>query len=778
MSIATQLPLVMAALTAFSGCIFFGTWMRGAADATSRSFATMAFTVAGYDFACAMLYASPDPVTGAPWQYLQILCLPGMMLATLEFVLAFAGKRRTWPVRVVQALLATTGVALLVAGPTSALDFTATHVKRIELAGHLIVTYPEWGLRWPAALVPVWSFPIGIWGLQEAIRLHQAGNRGRARALVLAVALYFGGAVNDAFVAQGTYVFVYLIEYAFTALVLVMTARVVDEVVSAARTRDALRVSEERLRAIFEGVNDAIFLHDPTSGAILDVNSKVSELFGYTPDEVRGGTIGALSSSSGPYTEADAKQWLRRASQGETPVFEWRSRHRDGHEFWVEVSMRRANIGGNERVLALARDVTERKRSEQEHARLRSQLEHAMKMEAVGRLAGGVAHDFNNLLTAILGNAELCLGGSAATDPMRGRLDDIARAARSAASLTRQLLSFSRKQVLEPRTLDLNALAGRCRQMLGRLIPENIELRTAFAEALDPVTMDEAQLEQIVVNLGVNARDAMPEGGVLTIATSSVELDDHAVGLRPGVAPGRYAVLSVSDTGHGMTEEVRQRVFEPFFTTKPKGQGTGLGLATAYVAVQQARGFMDVVSAPGAGARLTIHLPMTKPRAAEAHEPRPAAQASAPAGETILLVEDDDMVRDLATAILVQAGYHVIEAANGSEACKLVASDSATIDLLLTDVIMPGMNGRELADRITTARPGIHVLFASGYDDSLVAQQQVLPAGVNFISKPYTPASLRQKVGGILAQRSTAPCALNATRQDGSVEGGRQARVA
>ncbi len=753
MPIAIVLPLVMAALAAFSGLIFLATWLRGASDPTSRSFAVVAFTVAAYDFACAMLYSAADPVEGAPWQYLQILCLPWMMLAALDFVLAYAGKRPTWPVRVVPTLLATTGVALLVAGPTSALDFASTQVKRIEIAGTLVVTYPEWSLRWPAILVPVWSFPIGVWGLQEATRLYRSGDHRRARALIVAVGVYFAGALNDALVAQGSYVFVYLIEYAFTALVLVMTARFVDEVVSAAAAREALALSEERLRAIFEGVNDAIFLHDPRTGAILDANPKVTELYGYTREEVCRLAIGDLSTDAPPHTQVEALEWIRRASRGETPVFEWQGQHREGRAFWVEVSMRRATIGGNQRVLALVRDISERKRAEEEHARLRGQLEHAMKMEAVGRLAGGVAHDFNNLLTAILGNAELCLAQTGPAEPMHGKLDDIARAARSAASLTRQLLSFSRKQILEPRTIDLNALVARSRQMLRRLIPENIELETALADDLHPVEMDEAQLEQIIVNLGVNARDAMPDGGTLRLATSNVELDEHAASTRPGVAPGRYVALTVSDTGHGMTEEVRRRVFEPFFTTKPKGQGTGLGLATAYAAVQQAGGFMDVDSAPGCGARLTLHLPKAKASSCREQRAVPAAPEPAARGQTILLVEDDDMVRVLAHEILLQAGYRVIQAANGNEACALFASDRASIDLLLTDVIMPGMNGRELANRITQEQPGIPVLFASGYDDNLIADHDVLPTGVNFISKPYTPASLREKVGGILAGR-------------------------
>jgi CheY-like chemotaxis protein len=334
---------------------------------------------------------------------------------------------------------------------------------------------------------------------------------------------------------------------------------------------------------------------------------------------------------------------------------------------------------------------------------------------------------------------------------MHGSLDDIARAARSAASLTRQLLTFSRKQILTPRTIDLNALVARSEKMLRRLIPENIEVKAVLADDLGPVEMDETQLEQIIVNLGVNARDAMPDGGTLLLTTSSVDLDGRAASTRAGVVPGRYVTLAVSDTGHGMTEEVRQRVFEPFFTTKPIGQGTGLGLATAYAAVQQANGFLEVVSAPGRGTRLTIHLPNAHASSLPQPEAVTAAPESAATDGTILLVEDDDMVRSLAYEVLRQAGYRVIQAANGAEACELFSSDPASIDMLVTDVMMPGINGRELADRITNERPDIHVLFASGYDDSLIAEHDVLPAGVNFISKPYTPTTLRRKVGGILA---------------------------
>ncbi len=421
----------------------------------------------------------------------------------------------------------------------------------------------------------------------------------------------------------------------------------------------------------------------------------------------------------------------------------------DGSEIPVDVSVflvPSRRTGAPICLATVMRDIRERVRARETHDRLEDQLRQAQKMESVGRLAGGVAHDFNNLLTSIVGNTEMVLETTSSGDQNYNLLLDILKAGESAASLTRQLLAFSRKQIIAPTVLDLNRLLANMERMLRRIIGEDVTLETRLSAAGANVRADAGQLEQVIVNLSVNARDAMPEGGRLRLETSEVVLDEDACAGLPGARPGSWVVLSVSDSGTGMDDHTRAHLFEPFFTTK--SMGTGLGLAMVYGAVTQNGGAISVDSEPGRGTTFRIFLPATQDEPAAA----PVARTAAPTAgtETILLVEDEPLVRDMATRALAAAGYQVLTCAGGLEALECAAARTDTIDLLLTDVIMPGMDGRDLSQRLVEQRPGLRVLLTSGYADRGITNDSALVPGVNFLPKPYTPHGLTTMVRAIL----------------------------
>ncbi|RJO66231.1 MAG: response regulator [Myxococcales bacterium] len=393
-----------------------------------------------------------------------------------------------------------------------------------------------------------------------------------------------------------------------------------------------------------------------------------------------------------------------------------------------------------------------RKAAEEEKNLLQEQLQQAMKMEAVGRLAGGMAHDFNNLLTSIIGNVELALMDLPPDHPLARDLGQINEAAHSAADLVRRLLAFSRKQVIEPKVTDLNKLIRSLHKMLKRLIGEDVELRTVEGQALGMVRVDPGQFEQVIVNLAVNARDAMPKGGNLVIETATVELDEAYCHRHSGVHPGEYVMLAVSDTGHGMSEEVKKHLFEPFFTTKSRERGTGLGLASIFGTVKQACGNIEVYSEENRGTTFKIYLP----RAEEEREKpcsSPLPEEMPRGGETILLVEDERMVRELTTKILKQLGYDVLCAADGDEAIRTAEAHRGPIELLMTDVVMPGMNGRQLAGRLAKIRPEMKVLYASGYTENVIAHHGVVEETVNFLGKPYSIPALSKKIREVLSAK-------------------------
>ena len=405
---------------------------------------------------------------------------------------------------------------------------------------------------------------------------------------------------------------------------------------------------------------------------------------------------------------------------------------------WLSISVYSVEPG---HFVTVFDNITERKR-------LEAQLRQAQKMESVGRLAGGVAHDFNNLLTVILSGAALAKDGLSERDPARSDIREIEDAANRAAVLTRQLLAFARRQAAEPRALDLNAVTLAMDKMLRRLIGEDVELVTLLAEHLGAVWADPGHIEQVLVNLAVNARDAMPGGGKLTIETSNVTLDAESAARHVGMAPGEYVLLAVSDSGYGMAPEILEHIFEPFFTTKELGGGTGLGLSTCYGIVKQSGGWIWAYSEPGQGTTFKIYLPRIR---AEAEAFSPASSAALRGGtETVLLVEDNAQVRDIALRSLRERGYRVLQAANGGEALRAAENQSEPIALLLTDVVMPQMGGSELVERVRALRPQIKVLYTSGYTEHALVHREVLGPGIAFLPKPFDPAGLARKVREVL----------------------------
>jgi len=392
--------------------------------------------------------------------------------------------------------------------------------------------------------------------------------------------------------------------------------------------------------------------------------------------------------------------------------------------------------------------LAERRRTEQALLKSEEQLRQSQKLEAIGRLAGGIAHDFNNLLSVILSYAEMLIADHAFSARGRAELEEIKRAGERAADLTRQMLAFSRQQVLEPKVIDLNEVMANLHKMLGRVLGEDIELKLLPARQLGLVLADPGQLEQVIMNLVVNARDAMPRGGKLTIATSNVELDQAYARDHLGVTPGPYVLLSVSDTGVGMDKATQAQIFEPFFTTKEMGKGTGLGLSTVFGIVKQSGGNLLVYSEPGFGATFKIYLPQVQGE--QAAMPVRGTATVSRGTETILLVEDEDQVRSVASGVLRRSGYHVLEARSPGEAILACEQHPVRIDLLLSDVVMPKMSGRLLAERISSIRPGIRVLFMSGYTDDAILHHGVLDSGFAFLQKPLTPSALARKVREVL----------------------------
>jgi PAS domain S-box-containing protein len=518
--------------------------------------------------------------------------------------------------------------------------------------------------------------------------------------------------------------------------------KVADELrTQAARMEETLQATA-RYRALMEQANDAILIMD-LSGLILEANREAERLFGRSRGQITGRYYDDFVVPDEREESARNRSQLRR--DGTVRVVGRHMERAGGTVVSVDVSGSLVRMGEESRVLAILRDVTERQR-------LEALLLQSQKMESVGRLAGGVAHDFNNLLGVITGYGDLLLRELGENHPSHRRVVEIRKAADRAAALTRQLLAFSRKQVLHLRVLDLNAAVAGIETMLRRLIGEHIELITVLHPGLGRVKADPGQVEQVIANLTVNARDAMPGGGKLIIETGNVELDEMYAAARPDARPGPHVMLAVSDTGHGMDAETLSHMFEPFFTTKGLGQGTGLGLATVYGIVRQVGGQVMVYSEPGRGTSFKIYLPRLEGQADEV--PAAMPMGPAPTGtETVLLVEDESALRTLIHEILRTAGYRILQGATPDEALATAAAHQGVIHLVLTDVILPSMSGREMADALRSARPRTRALFMSGYTDDAISHHGILEPGTHFMEKPFTADALLRKIREVLDAR-------------------------
>jgi two-component system cell cycle sensor histidine kinase/response regulator CckA len=510
-------------------------------------------------------------------------------------------------------------------------------------------------------------------------------------------------------------------------------------------TGGAVTESEAKFRALMESASQAIVAVDH-KGLMEMVNNKTEEMFGYTHDELIGHSLEMLLPDTQRERHAGHLKnfFLRPKARPMGIGLNLTGKRKNGQEFPIEISLHYVEVGGQSLAISFITDISTRIRLEQE-------IRQSQKMEAVGQLAGGVAHDFNNLLTVIQGYSAMVLDGLKADDAFREPLEEIEKAATRAAALTRQLLTFSHRQVVVPRVLNLNSVIHEIDKMLRRIISEDIELTLALGEQVDDIRADAGLIEQIVMNLAINAGDAMPEGGKLIIETANLFLDKGYTGAHLATKTGPHVMLAMTDTGTGMSAEVRSHIFEPFYTTKPQGKGTGLGLATVFGIVQQLEGTIWVYSEPGKGTTLKVLFPAAQ-AGAKAEPEVPEERIWSGGHETVLLVEDEDGVRKFVRAMLEKQGYTVLEAADTDEALSLGAHSADRIDLLLTDVIMPRMNGPELAERMSRLRPGLIVLFMSGYTDRTIRLHDQFGDGANFIQKPFTTYSLTKKVRELLGK--------------------------
>lgn len=516
------------------------------------------------------------------------------------------------------------------------------------------------------------------------------------------------------------------------------------DITSRRRAEEGLREAHATLQTVIETAPVAIYTLD-CNQHVLSWNACAEKIFGWTADEIIGKLLPTIPSALGP---GSMKQF-ERLCRGETlAAYETSRTRKDGTLIDVTIwtAPLRDGKGNIYGIMSTVADVTERKK-------LEDQLRQSQRMDAVGQLAGGIAHDFNNILTIIAGYSDLLLNMLDDKTSLRRNVEEIRRASDRAAALTNQLLAFSRRQVLQARVLNLNAVILDVETMLDRLIGEDIELRMDLDQSLGNIKADAAQIEQVILNLVINAREAMPDGGRLVIGTKSITISGETGDRGMALAPGRYAVLSVADTGHGMTAETASHVFEPFFTTKPIGKGTGLGLSTAYGIVRQSGGEITIRSRISEGSTFDVYLPIVD-EAATVPDSSLVAAAPARGTETILLAEDENTVRELIQEVLHNQGYAVLAASHGAEALELALNRGERIDLLVTDLVMPHMNGRDLAERCTAAHPEMKVLYMSGYTDNTLVPGGMLTTGMEFIQKPFSPDDLARRIRQVLDRKT------------------------
>jgi PAS domain S-box-containing protein len=538
----------------------------------------------------------------------------------------------------------------------------------------------------------------------------------------------------------------------------------VQDITEYKRAEDAVRTSEERLRLLGDNLPNSMvyqYTHEPDgTHRFLYVSAGIERLNGVKAEDVLK-DAGVLYSQLLP-GELPALLEAERVSARELSVFEREVQMLlpDGQLRWMHLISRPRRLADGRTIWdGVQSDVTERKQAEKEKAKLKRQLLLAQKLESLGQLAGGIAHDFNNLLTVINGYGDLLLRKLKPGDPLREQVAEIRRAGEQGAALTKQLLAFSREEMIEPKPLGVNDLLHGSQAMLQRLLGEDVQVEIVFDPALGLVMADPGRLHQVLMNLAANSRDAMPRGGKFTISTANVNIGDADVSGTPGLKPGPFVLLQVSDTGTGIPKAIQERIFDPFFTTKAHGKGTGLGLATVYGIVRQSGGAISVCSEPGQGATFNIYLPRVEVRVLEG-----AGALASPEAlrgiETILVVEDRPEVRRLVVDALQGSGYQILEAAAGSEALQVAERHPGPIHLLLTDVVMPHMTGKELAERLKQLRPETKMLYMSGYAADVISNRGLLNSGEHYIAKPFFPDSLLAKVREILGPselRSGAP---------------------
>ena len=493
-----------------------------------------------------------------------------------------------------------------------------------------------------------------------------------------------------------------------------------------------LKNQDKKFRLLFEEHPQPMWILASTGEKFLAVNSAACRLYGYSPEDFSGLSLADLQAPE------DARRFLSELRSPGHPPGEWRHRTRDGHWIEVEIALHEIRYGGETAELAVLMDITGRRH-------LEDQLRQAQKMEALGLLTGGVAHDFNNLLTIITGYSQLILAKLSDTDPNRHSAEQIVKAAERAGELTRRLLVFSRRRVLQAKVLDLNQVVSSLSTMMQRLLGEESELKLDLDPGLGSVHADSGRLEQVLLNLAANSRDAMPNGGTLTVATSNVTVGKTGSAVRPGA----YVLLTVTDTGAGMDAATQAQAFEPFFTTKGAGSGTGLGLYTVAGIVKQSGGAVELSSQPGQGTAFRIYLPRVDRAPLPLEDPAPKSESKRGA-ETILLVEDEEMVRTLVRETMEASGYHVLEASDPLDAIAIAAKYQGNIELLITDVIMPKASGPELAKKLLRTYPGLKVLYMSGHTERAISKRGIRRKEVAFLPKPFTPAGLTAKVREVL----------------------------
>ncbi len=530
----------------------------------------------------------------------------------------------------------------------------------------------------------------------------------------------------------------------------VRSAGIVEDITERKGAEEALCESEERFRVAFQTSPDSITISRLDDSVFVAVNEGFSRITGWGEAEVLGRPSPELQLWDDPADPARLVAGLKK--DGYVQNLEVRFRMKDGRVVPALTSAQLITLRGQQYILSIARDISDWKRAEEERDRLRSGLHQAAKIEAIGQLAGGIAHDFNNLLTVILSGAgALRRDIGEGSPPDLEVVEEIGAAGARARDLTRQLLAFARRQVIAPVPLDLSTLVRSCEKLLRRVLGEDVQLVVPPHPALWPVRCDPGQIEQVIMNLAVNARDAMPSGGKLTIETANIEVDLSLISSHPFMSPGPYVRISVRDSGQGMSPEVQAHVFEPFFTTKPVGQGTGLGLATVYGIVKQSEGYILVESEPGQGTNFALYFPRIAEAAVAAERPTPVAATHGT--EAVLVVEDDPHVREVTVRSLRAGGYVVLAASDGAEALDLGAREQGPLHLLVTDVVMPGLNGRVVADALRHHHPEMRVLYVSGHAEEAIVKHGVLEHGIEFLPKPFTASLLLARVRAVLDAR-------------------------